>query len=169
MCDILFSLKTYSNVRACVHLSKMFFSQGRKQKNPIPAEWQVSHLNQGPKRLHIDPEGETFTRHAAITFSLSHVLSTETLIGCLRATDWSNTDKQLHDGLKFRQTDVRKSRQESNMRNCFSVCRQAERTTSMIRRGVIMKVFHWIFREHESRFIHVKQYYSLKTARLFLD
>lgn len=72
-----------SHERVCLQPSEVFSLHEHKQKNPIAAEWQVSHLNLGPKRLRIDPQGETFTRHSAITFSPSHVLTAETLIGCL--------------------------------------------------------------------------------------
>lgn len=80
---LIWSLKRFTNVRA-----RVFPSRGHKQKNTIAAEWQVSHLNRGPERIHIDPEGETFTRRPAIAFSPSHVLTAETLIGCLPARSW---------------------------------------------------------------------------------
>lgn len=66
-----------------------------RNTNKKVSEWQVGHLDQGPARLNIDLPDEPFTRHTAITFSLSPVLSTD--------TDWlfrankktNNVDKPL--------------------------------------------------------------------------
>lgn len=75
---------------------KVFFSQEHKQK--IQYQWQLSHLNQGPKRR-IDPywsRGGDITRHIRITFSPSHVLSKDTMTCHHFNSSWFSTLNHLN-------------------------------------------------------------------------
>lgn len=82
-------LKSYSDVCSVCTSANVLFT-GTQTKNPILAEWQVSHLNQAPERLHIDPYWETNKTHCNHIFLVSYSKHGD--------TDWLFVgNKQLHE------------------------------------------------------------------------